>query len=83
MFAGLPSEAPQIQLDANLIHYKELIITGTTANTTTDCREALDLVRTGQIDITRLISARYPLTAAGDALQAAGSGKVLKVVLEP
>lgn len=27
-----------VELDANLIHYKELLVTGTTANTTEDCR---------------------------------------------
>lgn len=82
-FGGLPSGRSHITVDSNLIHYKELVVTGTTANTTDDCREALALVVSGAIDTSRLISERYPLTASRDAFAAAGSGKSLKVVLEP
>ncbi len=82
-FGGLPRDRSQVTIDANLIHYRELTVTGTTANTTQDCVEALELVATGQIDLEPLISARYPLSDFQDALEAAGSGRSLKVVFEP
>ena len=82
-FGGLPKDHSRISIDANLIHYHELIVTGTTANTTEDCRAALALVTSGQIDTSSLISARYPLAESAAAFAAAASGQALKVILEP
>ena len=82
-FGGLPSGSSRVELDTNLIHYRELVVTGTTANTTEDCREALDLVLSGRVDTAALIGERRPLDDAGGAFEAAASGEVPKVVIEP
>lgn len=82
-FGGLPRDASKVELDTNLIHYKELVVTGTTANTTEDCRRALELVVDGSVDTAALISARYRLQEVDGALSAAASGKELKVIVEP
>ena len=82
-FGGLPRDSPKVELDTNLIHYGELVVTGTTANTTEDCREALELVVSGQVDTAALVGARQPLESAGNAFDAARSGELLKVVIEP
>jgi L-iditol 2-dehydrogenase len=82
-FAGLPRDASRVELDTNLIHYKELVVTGTTACTTEDCREALELVLSGAVDTGGLVTARRPLGEAADAFAAARSGEQLKVVIEP
>ena len=83
LFGGLPRDRSRVTFDTNLIHYKELIVTGTTANTTADCRAALDLVEAGAVDTAALITHRYPLERGAAALAAARSGQGLKVVLEP
>jgi L-iditol 2-dehydrogenase len=82
-FGGLPRDGSVVELDTNLIHYKELVVTGTTANTTEDCRRALELVLDGSIDTAALVSRSYPLGEADEALADAGSGERLKVVIEP
>jgi L-iditol 2-dehydrogenase len=82
-FGGLPRDRSRVELDTNLIHYRELIVTGTTANTNADCREALDLVLSGQVDTAGLIGDRKPLDGAEAAFAAARSGELLKVVIEP
>ena len=82
-FGGLPRERSRVELDTNLIHYRELLVTGTTANTTVDCREALELVVSGRVDTAALIGDREPLDTAADAFAAARSGELLKVVIEP
>jgi L-iditol 2-dehydrogenase len=82
-FGGLPRGKSLVELDTNLIHYKELVVTGTTANTTEDCRRALEMVLGGSIDTAALISRSYRLAEADEAFAAAGSGEVLKVVIEP
>jgi L-iditol 2-dehydrogenase len=82
-FAGLPKERPIISLDANLIHYKELVVTGSTGCSTNDCRKAAELVASGQIDLRPLISGRFPLLEAKSAIEAAQDKHGLKVILEP
>jgi len=82
-FAGLPRGDSRIELDTNLVHYRELVVTGTSANTNDDCRAALDLVLEGRIDTASLIDARFALDSAADAFALAGSGRALKVVIEP
>jgi L-iditol 2-dehydrogenase len=82
-FGGLPKDRSEVALDTNLIHYKELLVTGTTANTNEDCRAALELVTSGAVDAGRLVTARRALADAGDAFDAARSGEALKVVIEP
>ncbi|HEY8583378.1 MAG TPA: alcohol dehydrogenase catalytic domain-containing protein [Capillimicrobium sp.] len=82
-FGGLPRDASIVEIDTNLIHYKELLVTGTTANAVEDCREALQLVVDGAIDAQALVSARFGLDEAAAAFAAAASGQALKVVIEP
>lgn len=82
-FGGLPRDKSVVELDTNLIHYKELVVTGTTANTTEDCRRALELVLDGSVDTGALVTDSYHLAEADKALAAAGSGEALKVVVEP
>jgi threonine dehydrogenase-like Zn-dependent dehydrogenase len=59
------------------------MVTGTTANTTEDCRAALALVTSGAADVARLVTARRELADAAEAFVAARSGDALKVVIEP
>lgn len=82
-FGGLPKDRSTIKLDSNLIHYKELVVTGTTACSTDDCRRAAEIINTGRIDLSMLIGARFPLKDVIDALQVMEQGKALKVILEP
>lgn len=82
-FGGLPSGASTIALDSNLVHYRELTITGTTANDVGDCQRALELVADGRVELGRLITARFGIEQTSDAFAAAGGGAELKVVIEP
>jgi L-iditol 2-dehydrogenase len=82
-FGGLPKDRPTINFDSNQVHYKELIITGTTACSTHDCWQAAQIVNAGLVDLTDLISQRFPLSSAVEAFAAAEDRKSLKIVLEP
>lgn len=82
-FGGLPKDRPDITLDANLVHYKELKVTGTTACSTNDCRRAAAIIISGRIDLAPLVQARYPLTQVHEAFAAAGGRQAMKVVVEP
>lgn len=82
-FGGLPSDRPFIRLDSNLVHYKELVITGTTGSSTQDCRRAAELFTSGRIPLGRLVGARFPLAQADEAFIAARDRQSLKVMLDP
>jgi L-iditol 2-dehydrogenase len=81
LFGGLPSSDSAISLDANLIHYKELAITGTTGCSTSDCRRSLAMIRSGAVDLAPLISARYSLDRAAEAIGTVRAGNALKVAI--
>ncbi len=82
-FGGLPKDRPNITIDSNLIHYKELVITGTTACSTADCWQAAQIVNSGLVDLSAIVSQRFPLREAAAAFAAAEDRKSLKVVLQP
>jgi L-iditol 2-dehydrogenase len=82
-FGGLPKDRTEIELNSNLVHYKELVITGTTACSTDDNWGAAAIVSSGRIDLSRLIGARFPLTKANDAFAMAEEGRSRKVIIEP
>lgn len=83
LFGGLPKDRPTIAFDSNLVHYKELRVTGTTACSTADCWRAAAIVNSGRIDLARLVQARYPLDRIGEAFAAATERTALKVVVTP
>jgi L-iditol 2-dehydrogenase len=82
-FGGLPKDRPTINFNSNLVHYKELVITATTACSTADCWQATQIVNTGLVDLSDIVSQRFPLKDAITAFTAAEDRKSLKIVLEP
>jgi L-iditol 2-dehydrogenase len=82
-FGGLSKQDPIIRFDSNAVHYKELVVTGTTACSTYDCLRAADLVQSGRLDLAPLVTSRFPLSAAVEAFAAAADGENLRVSLEP
>jgi L-iditol 2-dehydrogenase len=82
-FGGLSKENPIINLNSNVVHYKELIITGTTACSTNDNRRAAEIASSGRLDLSKLVGARFSLSEALEAFTTAEAGKSLKVVMEP
>jgi L-iditol 2-dehydrogenase len=82
-FGGLPKDRPMININSNLVHYKELVITGTTACSTADCWQACRIVDSGVVNLSDVVSQRFPLKDAVAAFAAAEDRKSLKIVLEP
>jgi L-iditol 2-dehydrogenase len=83
LFGGLPKDRPTINFDSNIVHYKELYITGTTACSTGDCRQAAAIVNSGRLDLSPIVSGRYPLSQAVQAFAQAEDRTSLKIVIEP
>lgn len=80
LFAGF-SAGVMAEVDVNLVHYNELVVSGASALTRLDYELALGLLASGQVDGGSLITHRYPVEDALAAFDQAGSGSALKVAL--
>ncbi|MFE1598751.1 zinc-binding dehydrogenase [Methylobacterium sp. ID0610] len=81
LFAGF-TRGETAALDVNAIHYGELIVTGAFGLMRRQFGQALDLLASGRIGAAPLLSHRFPLDGAADALRLAASGAALKVAIE-
>ncbi len=82
VFAGLAG-AGWAEVEANLIHYKELEVTGTSDSRRTDYRTALRLIETGKIAVERMVTDRFPLELAVEAIEKSAGGEGIKVAVVP
>ncbi len=80
LFAGF-SQGDMASIDVNLIHYNEITVTGASALTRQGYELALNMLSTGQIDATSLITHRFDVADSLAAFDAAGSGSALKVAI--
>lgn len=82
-FGGLPKDKSQVTLDTNIIHYKELIISGAHGCVPRHHKMALDLIGAGAVDMKKFISHRFSLDDVEKAFAAAESHAGLRVIVHP
>jgi L-iditol 2-dehydrogenase len=82
LFAGFAGKG-ESTIEANLVHYNELNVTGTASAAPWHFSEAMKLVTSGRIDLERLITHRFPLEEIDKAFKTVLEGKGLKVVGVP
>jgi L-iditol 2-dehydrogenase len=80
-FGGIPESKEPVALNTNTIHYKELILTGSSRSSIAQFRKTLEFVFCGFVDVKSLITDRYNfsdiLTAFERAQQATGLKHVI------
>jgi L-iditol 2-dehydrogenase len=81
LFAGF-SDNQESNLDVNLIHYNELIVTGSSGFTRRHFDMALQLVLDGKLRTEELVTHRFPLSEIDDAFTGAETGVGLKVAVK-
>jgi len=82
-FASLPKTDPFVRLDCNLIHYREIKITGTYNSTPLQNRIAYELIEKGSINAKELITHKFSLNDYYEAINIAKSGEAMKVMVNP
>lgn len=82
-FGGLPKDKPNITVDSNVVHYRELIIAGANGSSPAQNAEALSLIASGKVPVADLITHRMPLSDVAGAISAVTSGEAIKVVINP
>jgi len=81
-FGGLPKGKENVELDTNIIHYKQLILTGTTRSSLWHYRRALSFISSGIVDIDPLVTHKYSINEIHTALDNMASAAGLKHVIE-
>lgn len=80
LFGGLPRGKDIINFKPNVIHYKQVIVTGTTGSSVIQYRKSLELAASKKINLNELISKKYLLPDAEKAFSSAKSPENLKVL---
>ena len=83
LFGGLAKDAPNITVDANLVHYRELTIVGVNGSTPEHNKQALGLIASGAVPVAALITHTLPLESIFVALDIVARGEAIKVTIEP
>ena len=82
-FGGLPKNKEMVTLNTNMIHYKELMITGAHGSMPIHHGQAVDLISTGVIDVKRFASHFFPLEQINEAIKTSESHGGLRVIVNP
>jgi L-iditol 2-dehydrogenase len=83
LFGGLPKGTPAARFDANAVHYKESIVTGTHGGSNRHCELALSMIAAGKIKAREYASVRLGLSEFRRGLQFAEEKRGLKVFIRP
>ena len=81
-FGGLPEGKSKVPLDTNLVHYKQITISGTSRQSLIQYRQTLALVASGRLVVKDLVTMRTPLDGIHDSFEQVIQGKGLKNVIE-
>jgi L-iditol 2-dehydrogenase len=82
-FGGLPKENPFIKCDSNIVHYKEVTLYGANGSSPTQNQQALNMIASGEVKVSDLITHRVKLENVQSAIDAVLSGQAIKVVINP
>jgi L-iditol 2-dehydrogenase len=83
IFAGLPPLNSNISLDSNTIHYHEVSVHGSHGSTPREHREALDMMVRKKIDVSDLMTHKFPLDSIEQAFLFAESLKGMHIAVIP
>lgn len=82
-FGGLPANDSEVLLNTNLIHYKELLVSGSHGSIPRHHRKAVQLIKDGRIDVKPFITHRFPLSEIHAGIDKASSRECMRVIVEP
>ena len=82
IFGGCPPGS-QITIDPNIVHYNELTLTGTIGGSLKMFKECLSLIAKKEVNVSPLITHRFPLDRVNEAFSVAQQSNALRVLVEP
>jgi len=82
-FAGLPHGKSVIELDTNLIHYKQLTVFGSNGSGSNQYEDTINFLATGKINLSKLITTELSIKDALKGFELAQTSSALKIVIHP
>ena len=82
IFAGNPVGS-KVSLDPNIIHYKELVVTGSSSSSADNQREVFRLLSSGKVDCSQMVSGVFALEDWQTAFDMKSNYKGIKTILDP
>ncbi len=82
-FAGLPKDNPCVQINANLVHYKQLQVTGTTGSNVRQYRSSLNLMAAGRVRLDTLVGAQLALDRLHEGIERSKAGEEMRILIDP
>ena len=78
------SHEPLVGVSTFPLYYNEISIIGSRALVPSDMAPCIDLVAAGKIDVSRFVTARYPLSQAAEAFEEyeRNPGRILRIVMD-
>jgi L-iditol 2-dehydrogenase len=83
LYSSIHPRGTKIEVDPNMFHNNEVVLTGTMSQTRQDFFESAELIGKGLIDLKPLISASYPLSEVQQAFEAALGLDTYRVIVNP
>ena len=81
-FAGFP-KGSAATMDPNLIHYRELLVSGGSNARRADAARAVGLLSSGALDVGSMVTHQFPLSELDEAMAAVRQRRGLKVAVVP
>ena len=81
-FGGIPAAKQPVAIDTNLIHYRELYVTGSTRSSIAQFRRTLEFVSKGLLPVKEMITHRYHISNIMEAMENAAQAKGIKHIIE-
>ena len=81
-FAGFP-KGSAATMDPNLIHYRELLVSGGSNARRADMARAVGLLSSGALDVGSMVTHQFPLSELDEAMAAVRQRRGLKVAVVP
>lgn len=80
-FGGVPADKQPVPIDTNIVHYKELYLTGSTRASIAQFRKTLEFVAAGLLPLREMISARFDIADILEGFENAKAAKGLKNIV--
>ncbi|KXA95228.1 hypothetical protein AKJ65_02225 [candidate division MSBL1 archaeon SCGC-AAA259E19] len=82
-FATLPQGEAVEEFPSNYLHYNQVYVTGTSGASRTHFVKTLDIIASGRLPLSEVVTDEYPLEEMDEALEKARKNESLKVIVRP
>ncbi len=82
-FSGLPKDKPQVTIDANFLHYRQITIYGTFSSAPRHNALAIEMIRSGKLNVDYLLTHAVSLQHINEGLQLVEKQAGMRVVVVP